>query len=227
MISNDDILKQARFIAFPVLDNNTGEFRYSTDQEHNWVQLPKEPLVYRGYDRNSHHYTVEYHKKYVIPELNKLLKFGFDINDFNVHKNILHKNNMDFDLSYLDPIKNKKFEVTSLEYNLNYNCDFSGLRKNEHTKNTTWFTEYHDLYCLPHSSSIVKNLSESNGKSILILGDSQLIPSLSILCYYYKKLTYVDNRNKVHLINRLDDYYDDILIQIYSMGLGYYINFLR
>ncbi len=230
MITKESVLENAKFMAFPILNNNTGEFSYSSSAENaeqGWTLLPKVKMVYRGYDRNSHHYTTEYHRKYVLPSMEKMFGFGYKESDFTIKEHLLDKNNMVFDLSYQVPVHDKKFTVRSIQYGLNYGCWFHGLRKNENTKHLTWFTEYHDLYCLPHTSSIVDNLGENNGKSLLVLGDSQLIPSVPIVCYYYKTVVYIDNRDKVPILGALDDRYDDILVQTYVMPVGYYLDFLR
>ena len=230
MIDKESILQNAKFLAFPILNNATGEFRYNdsvAEAKYDWVCLPPEKMVYRGYDRNAHHFTTEYHRKFVLPTLENMLHFGYSESDFRIRENPLHKNGEVFDLSFLQPLRDKKFSVKSLQYDLEYECWFKGLRKNENTRSVTWFTEYHDLYCLPHSSSIVKNTGKTNGRSLLILGDSQLIPSISVLCYYYKEVAYIDNRDKVNILSSLNDRYDDVLIQTYIMPLGYYLDFLR
>jgi hypothetical protein len=193
-------------------------------------------MTYIGLKNNYHHYTTDYHRKYVLPLLNDIYKFGYNENDFVIKKNIIKDineitNKQDsYDLSYLLPKKDKIFKVSSLEFDIDYISDFSGLMCNKNTKKLLSFTKYHELYCLPHSCSIVENLSKSNGKTLLILGDSQMIPSLPILCWYYKKVIYLDNRTtdkfyyESHLKNlKADDY----LVEMFNSGLDYYYSNFR
>jgi hypothetical protein len=130
-------------------------------------------------------------------------------------------------MTYQFPKIDKKFTVKCFDNNIEYTSAFDGLLKNKNTEGITWSTPYHDLFCLPHLSSIIRNESKNNGRSILILGDSQMIPSLAIIAYYYKTMTYIDNRRKINIASKLEDDYDDVLISIYGRNIDYYLDFLN
>ena len=61
MLDKESILQNAKFLAFPILNNATGEFRYNdsvAEAKYDWVCLPPEKMVYRGYDRKRRWYIV-------------------------------------------------------------------------------------------------------------------------------------------------------------------------
>ena len=226
-ISLKELQENAKYLAFPSYNKVNDTSCYFCDERHEWVKLPPTGGVYKGWKGNEHHYTTEYHRQYVLPTLESMFHFGYKESDFTVRKNVLLVGNNTFDLSYQVPKENKLFKVDSLDYGLTYFSGFPGLLKNSRTRDLTWFTEYHNLFCLPHSSSIVTNLKKNNGRSLLILGDSQLIPSLPVLCQYYESVTYVDNRRKINVAKMLKPDYDDILIEIFAKRLRYYLEYLR
>lgn len=235
------IQDNCKYLQFPSFDSKTQRFFQRTPNKlidvNNLYNLPiVENMNYYGLKNNHHHFTTEYHRNHVLPKLNFIFDFGFNIDDFIIKNHIINtindltKKYDNFDLSYLIPKKNKFFKVISLEFDFEYECDFQGLLCNEKTKDKTWFSEYHELYCLPHTCSIVENLSSSNERTLLILGDSQMIPSLSVLCYYYKKVIYLDNRttDKFYYESHLKNLQvDDILIEMFNGGLNYYLSHFR
>lgn len=217
-----DKFPTAKYIAFP----DGKKYKNTNDRE--WIFMPVSNDKYFGFPKNNHHFTTAYHRQHVLPTLEKLFSFGYNENDFVLKKNIIQSDQQDYDLSYLIPKHDKSFKVTSLRFNIEkYQCNFSGLMKNEHTDSLTWFTPYHDLFCLPHSCSLVENISDNNNRDLLIIGDSQMIPSLAVLCYYYKSVTYIDNRNNYPILNKLKDTYDDVLCEIFAKSIDYYDNFLQ
>ena len=75
-----------------------------------------------------------------------------------------------------------------------------------------------------------KLMNQIKPDALLILGDSQMIPSLPVLCWYYKKVIYLDNRTtdkfyyESHLKNlKADDY----LVEMFNGGLDYYYSHFR
>jgi hypothetical protein len=237
MLNKELIYSTAKYLQFPKYDKTkdiifhkpvTG---YPSDVVINF--LPIKNMLYSGLHNNHHHYTTEYHIKYVLPTLETIFNFGYIQDDFILKENIINDINEktnkreDFNLSYLYPIKQKKFKIQSYEYFINYDGNFDDLLYNKKVENLTWVTPYHKLFCLPHSCSRIDNLCENNGKTLLVLGDSQIIPSLSILCYYYKTVIYLDNRDKKSYYDNFlkDINADDILIEMFNAQIKYYIDF--
>lgn len=243
MIINDlqTIKDNSKIIQFPCFDKSSQNFFIRESDESIYFDkifyLPIiENMTYIGLKQNHHHFTTKYHREFVLPTLEDMFNFGFKKNDFLLKKNIVDDindiTNLEdkFDLSFLVPKRKKHFKVTSLEFNFSYTSDFYGLICNDKTKKLLWFTKYHRLYCLPHSCSMIENLSLSNGKTLLILGDSQMIPSLAVICYYYKRVIYLDNRNSDKFyyekyLKKID--VDDILIEMFNNKLDYYISHFR
>ena len=216
----DAVLKKAKIINFPRFQT------YNDKANEGWRLLPVTDDFYEGLPNNSHHYTTEYHRKYVLPLLEEMFHFGYDENHFILSKNMICKNDMVFDLSYQAPKEDMKFHVTCFNNGIEYDCGHDGLLRNNQTKKSTWFTPYHALYCFPHMCSTVENLSNNNGRSLLILGDSQIIPSVATLCCYYRVLTYLDNRDKIPIIDKLSPEYDDVLIEINgNTGMSHYVGY--
>ena len=156
---------------------------------------------YFTWKHNESHLSTNTHYNYILPNLSKLLDFSYDLNDFNLIEKKDSTNT--YDLSYMFPKNDKNFEIT---YNGNiYEGTYKNLigytnydiNKENFMKNTSFEDinpDYHLLFFAPHQCCILKNLSENNGRKLLISGDSQLIPLVPILAYYFKEIVYLDKR---------------------------------
>jgi len=86
---NLNILKKAKIIVFPIAKNSN---YIKIDKIKNCNFLPITGEVYSKYEKNKHHYTTKYHRRYVLPLLNKLFSFGLKFDDFKKISNIITKN---------------------------------------------------------------------------------------------------------------------------------------
>jgi len=156
---------------------------------------------YDNWEHNELHITTESHYTYILPEMGKFLGFNYDINDFELIEKKDRTGN--FDISYLFPKKNKKFKIAFQDKQ--YMCGYEGMIGFNNAEkcekdffDNTSFKEmnpdYHLLFFASHQCCVIENLDENNGKTVVISGDSQLIPDVPILAYYYKKIVYLDKR---------------------------------
>lgn len=223
-MNNSEILNKAKFIQFPA--ENKFYNTYNLDNI-NKLPIVNYNVLYDLMPTNKHHYTTYYHINYVIPKLNELFKFGFNINDFDL---IDYKTKYG-DLSYLKPKENFKFNVICFTDNTNEILEYEDL-KPINDKNIS----YRDLYRFPHKCSRIINLNINNDKKIFISGDSQMIPDIPILSCYYKEVWYFDNRtgksedwlsiDKDKTVKFADKYkninFDDVLIELYTNPIWWY-----
>lgn len=183
---------------------------------------------YSTYHRNEHHFTFNCHYNFIIPKLAEYLHFDYKKDDFDLIPNsdISQNDGSIVDVSYLYPKKNKQFITYSNGETYTGNFDVL-LGYN----NPLIITKYHNVFRFPHQTCFIENLSENNGKSILISGDSHNIPQLPILAYYYKTIYFLDNR---HLdghgrIDYTKIQFDDVLFSMfekYDMAKQIYENFV-
>lgn len=225
-------LSKAKVLVLPDINGNINESikEYIKDKEYVFFNIKNPKIRYCDYPANEHHYTTRFHREAIFPALKDLLNFDYKPNDYDIATKIVNKNGKQFDLSYLIPKDPKyKFEVKGLDCEVEYTSDFNGLLGNdkyvEKLKRTGVITEYHKLYAFPHSCSIVKNLYKHNGRKLLISGDSQMIPSIPVLCTIFEEVWYFDNRSSMSFKELLESQrFDDILIEAHSSGINYYIN---
>ena len=97
-MTNVEILNKAKYVLYPYLNKSYNE-TYEIDSI---IKLPivkdNGNILYSNMpDHNDHHFTTYYHYKYVLPLLDNLFHFGYNINDF---KYVLH-NTKYGDLSFL------------------------------------------------------------------------------------------------------------------------------
>lgn len=242
-MTNEQILEKAKIVSIPYSYKSGNNAYNHTEflESHNYVIVNGDPIkdcyVHCAY--NEHHFTTNWHYRKLIPALNKLFNFGYKRNDFTLIKNILNEG----DFSYLIGKQQKVFKVSThntnilsdesdkpqvqlshreysyLPYNELVSCGFC----NDYSSfyNDGLNTPYHRLFKFAHSSAIIENLSENNGKTILVSGDSHTIPILPILCYYYKRVLCCDNRfasfNMFEYLgmDKIDDI-DDALLLVWS-----------
>ena len=218
-----EFLDKAKTIEFPFKRKEDGAWLYFNDEKSTTARLPITREVYDKWGTlNAHHYTTAYHWKYVIPAIDGIFKAGFDKGDFRL-ASISAKNlrGDEFDMSSLVPLDGKRFKTKNF---LTGEEDEGGFEILRCTGKCS--SPYHSLFRFPHSCSVVENLSSSNGKSLLVLGDSQMIPSISVLCCLYRKVFYIDNRSKSNVVRKTGTEFDDILMESWNHGYDYYRNFM-
>lgn len=221
----DEIKDKAIFIRLPERD------KYLEYEIDGIIDFPivDESYFYKGWENNEHHYTTKYHQNIFLPKLDKILNIGMDLkNDFHVVTKFYNG----FDISMLFPnqeiiydaydltddifVKNEKYEnfVNCYDFPDVYGCVPS---------------EFHKLFRFFHRVSVIVNKTTEKNKKLLISCDSQMIPSIMPLSFYYKELWVFDNRrtdqNFEHFLKLVD--FDDILIQLNYNPLYKYINNLQ
>ena len=190
--------------------------------------------LYSKMKKHEHHYTTEYHRNYVLPLLNDLFNFQYNIDDFNLIKTITNKG----DLSYLRPKKDYNYKILCFTTKEIYEGKYETLIQPEFFNNQ--HITYRLLYRFPHMCSRIINLDINNNKKIFISGDSQMVPTIPVLASYYKEVWYFDNRtgwkynlttnNNEMIFNKIipfSQYYkntkfDDVLIELYVNDFSWY-----
>lgn len=220
-----EIIQKAIHVYYPKFDKpETSQKEVDNVKSFN---LPYVDLRYKGMNSNEHHFTTEYHNKYVLPFYAKLFGIKYS-SDWVLTKKIAKQGKKEFDLSYLAPKKDKSFHIRCLGKKCEYDCKFSGLLYNARVKNVTWITPYHELYCLPHLCSVVYNKSENNGKKLLLIGDSQSVPDIAFLAYYFKEVWYIDNRDGISVTGELNSHsFDCVLFAQNLDDDNYYLDFIK
>lgn len=220
-MSPEEIAKKAKSIVMrktPVDDNCVLEFLKT--HEHELFICDDKKYLYNDWYLNNHHYTTEYHRKFVMPKLSRMLDFSYNPDDYELVKNTCNV----WDISQLKPKREMRFHVNRLEYGIEYDGNFDDLAYNKKAVKISPWTEYHGLYAFPHSCSIVTNLNHGNGRTLFISGVSQMIPSIPFLCSLFKEVWYFDNRSPQtykEIINK--SYFDDVLVEIHINDIDYYL----
>ena len=103
----DELLNMAKYLVFPKCNKHYREdyFDYLRDKPNLYLPICKnETVLYDNLKGNEHHYTTDYTIKFVLPYIDKLLNFGFDLNDFST-KSFYYtdENGVKYDMSYLVP----------------------------------------------------------------------------------------------------------------------------
>ena len=224
-----EIVDKAKYIQFPYL-NREYRNRY---EKRNPILLPiveDRDVMYLGMPKgNGHHYTTWYTYNKVLPILSELFDFPYSLDDFDLVDTHMGR----WDLSYLRPKKSCVYTTTCFSTGETITGDYLSLF------NPIFFNSplYRELYRFPHCcSKIVNNTIDSN-KKLMISGDSQIIPAIAPLAYYFKEVWYFDNRtgwvidpgtNK-HIFNKdqfstfsytyKDVEFTDVLIECYGKHL--------
>ena len=210
-MTKDEILVLSKSIEFPK-DGRT--YSHKADKP-----LPETTtMLYKGWSLNDHHFTTEYHRKHVLPTIEELLHFGYNEGDFN----LVEKKSDQFDISYLYPCRNKHFQGKCFTGNIEFGPEnFDGLFGWDNNK--SGITDYHRLFRYGHECSRIINLSDNNGRILFVSGDSQMIPSIPVLCYYFKEVWYFDNRYARSFADNFKDInFTDCLIAYHERTDGYF-----
>lgn len=219
-MTKEEILNKAIYIQFPEQKSNAFPNAIpDTYKEYNVDVVNKLPpangMLYSAWTENEHHYTTEYHRKIVIPTIVKLLKLNYKSWKFKWPQ----RKSGDFDISIPVPKSNFTFSATCFNNSLTETVDYNGLTHGYLCK-----TDYHNTFRYPHRCSQIINNSVDNNKKLLIIGDSQLIPSIAFLCCFYKEVWYIDNRDSINIYTHFENiYFDDVLIQFFSQDRSFYL----
>ena len=153
---------------------------------------------YNGFELNDHHITTLSYYFIVLPFLDKFLKFGYDINDFDLVPTFEYNSGKAHTVSYLTPKEDLRFTLSIDGKTVSEEGGFNTL----HNMETDWgdegpgaTTKYHKLYRGTHQCSSITN-PRGRG-SIIISGDSMLAPVIPILACYFNVVTYLDNRTDI------------------------------
>lgn len=227
-----DIINKAKYIQFPYNNEKYKEI-YITRNPVRLPIIPEGGVLYTNMPKsNSHHYTTSYTYKYVLPTLNKLFNFSYSIDDFKL---IELKNDL-YDLSYIIPKEKEKYKIIDYTTEESFSGDFYTLF------NPTFFEEplYRELYRYPHSCSRIINKTTKSKRTLMISGDSQIIPSITPLAHYFKEVWYFDNRTGWIRNQKTKEYefqkekfksysksfknitFTDVLIECYCRDLDWY-----
>ena len=195
-------MKDIKCIIFPSPDKPyRGQFESLTKMYETFFVEKEKCEFMLSWKHNESHLTTRCHYNYILPELSKLLNFDYNKDDFQLVKKFDNTNT--YDLSYFVPKNDKKFRIhySGKDKIGNYNelIGYTHYRmsKKYFYENTSFVgmnPDYHLLFFAPHQCCIIKNLCESNGRKLLISGDSQFIPIVPILAYYFQEVVYLDKR---------------------------------
>ena len=220
-MTREELLDKAIYIQYPL--NYSTYKQYDVGKEIHKLPLPERGMMYNGWQYNINHFVPTYHRKYSLPLLEELFKFGYDENDF-----ILKERKFNwYDLSILYPKKEQKYEI----YGFNDNEHFDNLSYDDIMTSKAKFinaTAYHKQYKYPHSSSRLINKTLESNRVLFISGDSHMIPDVLVLSCYFKEIWYMDNRDKLSLGDKWKNItFTDVLIELNWMNQEQYniINF--
>ena len=182
-----------------------------------YVDYEFQHYLYNQSKFEQHHFNNNYHYNVCLQIYNNMLNFNFNIEDFYY----IHYDGDDISYDYLYPNIDKQFNVffydelnNKYEFNGKYDCllDFDHKRISEDLK------DYHQMYVGYHTQSIIENFGDNNGKTLLVIGDSQILPEIPIFAYYYKKVFYYDNRYVNEIMNNIlyNETIDDCLVQMWA-----------
>lgn len=217
-MTNEEILNNAKYIQFPLLG---GSFQDYSQCGKDIVKLPlTKDDQYLTWQMNQHHVKTMSHFHKIMPVLSDLLKFNFNENDFH----IVNEMEGNHDVSYPYPNKEYRYDIRSLYRDEKFvNVPYEEFFVPTNSQRGI-ITKYHKLYKYAHESSTVENLTNRNGRRLFILGDSQTIPLIPILSIYFEHISYLDNRNHVHVMDKLREInYTDTLVQLFSGTYDHYV----
>ena len=229
----NDILTNAKYICFPYRNTTFGKKYNNCGKDIHFLPIIKDrDMLYSKMQGNEHHYTTEYTYKYVLPLIDKLLNFGFNMNDFNLIPLKLEIG----DISYITPKKEIDYNITCFNDNITFDGHYMDLFDEKFINAPS----YRLLNRFNHKCSRIINNTTDSKRILMISGDSQSIPSIAPLSYYFKEVWYFDNRTgyiknpetnefefcEDKFVSYADTYKDttftDVLIQLYCRDLKWY-----
>lgn len=216
-LNNDN----AFFIFFNTANDHViYDWHYDYIKDRNFIiNYDFQKYLYTNTISNNHHFSNDYHYDYCINLYNEMLKFDFNINEF-IYKEYIGTNiDDDFSIKYLIPKNKKRFKLHYVNINNLYtecNGDYECLMNFNKYVNVN--DSYRNMYIGNHCQSIITNYGDNNNKTLLVIGDSQIIPEIPLFAYYYKNVLYYDNRNNNPLMEYelYNMHIDQCLVQMWA-----------
>ena len=139
---------------------------------------------------NLHHVALASYVRIVYPYLADILGFPYKRSDFDLFK--YEGDNMD--CSFLWPKADMRWTVSINQETTAEHEGFECLTNLDGKYPGDAESAYHRIFCASHCCSRIINESLPEGESVIISGDSYMIPVAPILACYYHELVFLDNR---------------------------------
>lgn len=139
---------------------------------------------------NLHHIALASYVRIVYPYLADILRFPYKRSDFDLYS--YEEDNMN--CSFLWPKNEMQWSVNINQEQTAEHEGFECLTNIEKKYPGDKNSAYHRIFCASHCSCRIINESLPDGKSIIISGDSYMIPVVPILACYYHEVVSLDNR---------------------------------
>lgn len=216
-MTKEELLTKAIYIQFP--QNYSSYYTYNLDNEILKLPLPKPKEMYDEWNRNTNHFTTQYHRLNTLPLLCKLLGIKYSENDFVLCERISTEG---FDISLLEPKQNYIYEIYGYDRDEHFdNLTFCDITSNDIVSDE--ITDYHRLYKYPHECSRLINKTINNDKKLFISGDSQMIPNISFLSCFFKEVWYFDSRRGHSFSDKWNDVrFSNVLVELNYNNLTKY-----
>lgn len=147
-------------------------------------------LYYKRSIINLHHVILPCYIRIVYPYLSDILKFPYKRSDFDLYP----YNQEEMECSFLWPKKEMEWTVNINQQPMAEHEGFRCLTNIDKKYLGDTSSPYHRIFCSSHKCCRIINESLPNGKSILVSGDSYMIPVIPILACYYHEVVSMDNR---------------------------------
>ena len=98
-MTREELLDKAIYIQYPL--NYSTYKQYDVGKEIHKLPLQERGMMYDNWKYNDNHFIPLYHRKYSLPLLEKVLKFGYNESDFILKE----RTSNGFDISVLYPKK--------------------------------------------------------------------------------------------------------------------------
>lgn len=215
-----EILNEAKYIQFPLINGTFQKF----PNEYDIIQLPlTKNDQYRTYPYNDHHIKTLVLFNKVMPALNDILNFNFNPDDYIMETQMDGK----YDISMPIPKNDFIYDCKSLYRDSDYFTDISYRDLMVLSSKQPKLTKWHYLYKFAHECSTVDNKTNKNGRRILIIGDSQMIPLVTMMSIYFEHITYIDNREKMPILNKIIDIdYTDCIVNLFMTNIRTLQNYI-
>ena len=145
--------------------------------------------MYTGYNLNTNHFHTSYHISTILPKISEILGIPYNQHEFIT---IMYKDGQ-FELPYLYPIRDTgTYEIITdnVHQKGNYSILLNVNRNDSHCP-----SKYHSLFRGYHKNTRIFNSAAVTDKKLIICCDSEMIPIMPVLAYYFKEIIHLDNRS--------------------------------
>lgn len=160
--------------------------------------------LYCNYDSNHHHWTTKRVWEYAVPVLAEKLDLNIDFKAFD--KMIYIRDGQDLSFHRIKNENEFLFDVYRLDDLQTCVKSGSNMDAVRCLDDKTVKTNYQTLFTIWHGSGIIKNRSVKNCRKLLYNGDSQSIPIIPILAYYFEEIMFLDNRTDMSYRSTIDEF---------------------